>query len=62
MSNPNIADATGKVFQLLEPLEATDRRKVIDAVLTLFGDKPMKNESDSSKPGRRKHRWQPWFI
>jgi hypothetical protein len=39
-AGPKIADITGKIVALLEPLSAEDRHKVINASLTLLGETP----------------------
>jgi len=46
-----IADVTGKVVALLEPLASEDRQKIINASLTLLGETFANNSAAHSSPG-----------
>lgn len=48
MTTANLPDVTAKIYQLLEPLDPDDRRKVVSAAFTLFGEQtPQKANSTS---------------
>src|SRR6185437_1716369 len=48
---PKIAEITGKVVGLLEPLSSEDRQRVINASLTLLGETSIAGRPTSEPPG-----------
>src|SRR5215469_15947867 len=44
-ASPKIADIAHKIYGLLEPLNSDDRRKIINAALTLLGEHPVGSQS-----------------
>lgn len=66
--SPNLPDVVGEIYKLLDPLDSTDRKKVIKSAMTLLGENSgvgetatinneSRNEDDGSKFGSKATRW-----
>jgi hypothetical protein len=66
--SPNLPDVVGEIYKLLDPLDSTDRQKVIKSAMTLLGEitsvggvatnnHEIRNEDEVAKFGSKAARW-----